>query len=83
MFFSSSGYRPQYECKEVLNSSSTIPGTFLNQSITREYEKCSIKTILNETGAVTVSETGCTHGWNYHELYGEFSNDRSVVSEVG
>ncbi|XP_060576174.1 organic cation transporter protein-like [Ruditapes philippinarum] len=75
------GYRPQYECKEVLNSNSTVAESFMNQSIIREYEKCSIKTTLNDTGVVTVTETGCTNGWNYHEFYGQFSNERSVVSE--
>ncbi|XP_045216002.2 organic cation transporter protein-like isoform X1 [Mercenaria mercenaria] len=74
------GYRPQYECKEIHVGNSTTSSDMFNQTVSRQYEKCTIKTVLNDTGAITVSETGCTNGWKYHD-YGPFSTDRSVVSE--
>ncbi|XP_053379646.1 organic cation transporter protein-like [Mercenaria mercenaria] len=72
------GYKPQHECKDVFNASGYNEHT--NLSTARLFEKCSITYITNETGKTTVTETGCTNGWTYHDS-GPFSEERSFISE--
>ncbi|XP_053378644.1 organic cation transporter protein-like [Mercenaria mercenaria] len=72
------GFKPDHECKDVLNASRYNEHS--NLSTTRLFEKCSITYITNETGKTTVTKTGCANGWTYHDS-GPFPEERSFISE--
>ena len=76
------GYRPDYNCRNVEQNVSRSTNLTLGTTFHRVYDECKIRSIYNVSGVVTVSETDCTDGWYYHENGQDFDVSRSFVSEV-